>query len=256
MIVGISKNADACSSIADGWPRGAADGLEAAVAPPLPLEEIGRRAGVVILEAGGEALRSHLAVLRPLLSAGSVLVCTAPCVSIDGLRSLAGSEPALFRAVIPLGSEPGEGAVALAPEPGTSPQIVELVSEIFSGVGIVEIVNEDALDAVAALALGGAALVCEALQGMEDGAVRDGLPRDTARAFTHHTALATALLLRDHAGSPADLKDQVASPGGTTIAALAGLEDAGVRGAYLRAVEQTAVEVRRQRDAARTGMVE
>ena len=57
--------------------------------------------------------------------------------------------------------------------------------------------------------------------------------------------LTTALLLRDHAGSPADLKDQVASPGGTTIAALASLEDAAVRGAYIRAVQRTAVAIAR-----------
>ena len=54
----------------------------------------------------------------------------------------------------------------------------------------------------------------------------------------------------------ADLKDQVASPSGTTIAALASLEDAGVRGAYLRAVQRTAVEVRRRLDSACTAMIE
>ena len=82
------------------------------------------------------------------------------------------------------------------------------------------------------------------LEGLEEGAVSEGLPRETARAFAHQTALATALLLREHPGSPADLKDQVASPGGTTIAALATLEDAGVRGAFIRAVQRSAVEVR------------
>jgi pyrroline-5-carboxylate reductase len=80
-------------------------------------------------------------------------------------------------------------------------------------------------------------LLTVALEGIEDGAVVAGLPRITARAFIRQTLLTTALLLRDRGGSPADLKDQVASPAGTTIAGLAVLEDQAVRGAFIRAVE-------------------
>ena len=75
-----------------------------------------------------------------------------------------------------------------------------------------------------------------ALQGIEDGAVAAGLPLETARAFVTQTLLTTARLLQEHPGSPADLKDQVASPGGTTIAGLAVLEERAVRGALLIAM--------------------
>jgi len=83
-------------------------------------------------------------------------------------------------------------------------------------------------------------LLAVALAGMEDGAVAAGLPGPTARAFIRQTLLSTALLLRQHGCSPADLKDQVASPAGTTIAGLAVLEDHAVRGALIRAVERQA----------------
>jgi len=82
-----------------------------------------------------------------------------------------------------------------------------------------------------------AGLMAVALEGMEEGAVEAGLPPATARAFVRQTVLGTALLLQDRDGSPADLKDQVASPGGTTIAGLAVLEDRAVRGAFIRAME-------------------
>ena len=72
-----------------------------------------------------------------------------------------------------------------------------------------------------------------ALQGMEDGAIASGLPREIARPFVTQTLLTTARLLQEHPGSPADLKDQVASPGGTTIAGLAVLEERTVRGALM-----------------------
>jgi pyrroline-5-carboxylate reductase len=81
------------------------------------------------------------------------------------------------------------------------------------------------------------ALLAVALEGMEEGAVRSGLSRPTARAFVRQALLGTALLLDNEAESPAKLKDRVASPGGTTIAGLAVLEDHSVRGAFIRAVE-------------------
>jgi pyrroline-5-carboxylate reductase len=136
---------------------------------------------------------------------------------------------------------------------------MEAVDRVKSGlawVGAVEVVGEEALDAVAAVALGGAGFACNALVGLEEGAVREGLPREIARAFVQQTALATALLLTEHLGSPADLKDRVASPGGTTITALAGLEDAGARGAFIRAVQRAAASLRERRHPVRVATVE
>lgn len=97
------------------------------------------------------------------------------------------------------------------------------------------------IDSIAGTAKG---LLAVALEGIEEGAVQAGLPRDTAQGFVRQTALGTALLLQRHQGSPADLKDQVASPGGTTIAGLAVLEDQAVRGAFIRAVETAAKQHR------------
>ncbi len=92
------------------------------------------------------------------------------------------------------------------------------------------------LDPLVAPMVSGALVV--ALAGVEEGAVDAGLPRDSAGAFARQALLGTALLLEDCSESPAALKDRVASPGGTTIAGLAALEDLGTRGALLRSVEQ------------------
>ena len=242
--------------LADFWPRAAAGGPEIVVSPPAAMDQIGRGCSLIIVAVADERVPWAIGALRPFAASTRAIVCASGVIPLEVLRSLAGPGPALFRAVIPLGAEPGEGAAALAAEPGTAQEAVDDVKSALSWIGEVEVVSEDALDAVAALVFGSAGFLAEALQGMEEGAVRDGLPQSTARAFAHQTALATALLLRDHPGSPADLKDQVASPGGTTIAALATLEDAGVRGAYIRAVQRTAVELRRRRDAARSAVIE
>jgi pyrroline-5-carboxylate reductase len=86
-----------------------------------------------------------------------------------------------------------------------------------------------------------------ALGGIEKGAVEAGLPPEKARSFSRQALLGSALLMEDVTEPPAVLKDRVASPGGTTIAGLAVLEDQGVRGTLIRAVErvvQGAVEGR------------
>lgn len=75
-----------------------------------------------------------------------------------------------------------------------------------------------------------------ALEGVEEGAVAAGLPADTASAFAGQALTGTVMLMVEQGGSPALLKDRVASPGGTTITGLAALEAGGVRGAIIRAV--------------------
>lgn len=80
-----------------------------------------------------------------------------------------------------------------------------------------------------------------ALEGVQAGAVAAGLSRGVARSFARQALLGTVGLMEDGTESPAGLKDRVASPGGTTIAGLAALEDAGVRGALMRTVETVAL---------------
>ena len=82
------------------------------------------------------------------------------------------------------------------------------------------------------------AAIQAALAGVEQGGVEAGMPRQSARDYARQSLLGSALLLKDLADSPAELKDLVASPGGTTIAGLAALEDSGVRGVLIRAMEQ------------------
>ncbi len=254
--VGVVKSAAGGPSVAEFWLGAAGGPREIIFVPPASLEEVGRLCKLVLLALPADELRETLLSLRGGTSPGTAIVSTCPVVSLGLMRSLLGDGPALFRAIIPWGTAPGEVMVALAPEPGTAGDAIEDARGSLAWIGSVEIVAEEALDAVAALVLGGPAFLCAALEGMEEGAVREGLARETARSFTYQTAVATALLLREHAGSPADLKDQVASPGGTTIVALATLEDVGVRGGFIRAVQRAAVEVRIRRDATLPDVIE
>ncbi len=110
------------------------------------------------------------------------------------------------------------------------------VKKIFDSVGEVLELPEEQLDAFLALTSSGPAYVALIAEALADGAVAAGLPRLLAYHLAHRTLSGTAQLLQDMELHPGQLKDMVASPGGTTIAALRHLEKAGVRSAVIEAV--------------------
>jgi len=179
-------------------------------------------------------LRSISGYLRP----GKVVVSTAAGVTLARLRNGVGASAKLYRIMPNLAVAIGEGVVALAPEDvSDGGAAVKGLRSLLSCLGSVEVLPEEYFDAVTAVAASGPAFLALVLEALEDGAVRSGLPRGVSRVFVRQMALGTADLLMDVPGSSAELKDRVSSPGGTAIAGLAVLEDRGVRGALLRAVE-------------------
>ena len=205
--------------------------------PREPLTAMAGRVALTIVDVEPAETAGVLTSLGPLLEAGTTIVVVASKLSMAGLREALGAGPALVLAVPGPGIETGSGMIVLSPEEGTAPDPVGEAARLLETVGAVQVVPENLLAAAVAVMESCACSLGLAMEGIEQGAVEAGLSRETARAFVRQTALSTALLLRDYAGSPADLKDQVASPGGTTIAGLAALEDRAVRGAFLRAVE-------------------
>jgi pyrroline-5-carboxylate reductase len=110
------------------------------------------------------------------------------------------------------------------------------VDQLFSLVGEVHTLPEQQLDAFLALTSSGPAFLALVAEAMADGAVACGLPRQLAHQLTHRTLAGTAALLGDQCLHPAVLKDQVSSPGGTTIAGLRVLEQASVRAGLIEAI--------------------
>jgi pyrroline-5-carboxylate reductase len=144
--------------------------------------------------------------------------------------------PALVRA----------GATAIAASGTASAADREAATALFETVGVCwEAQNEALLDAVTGLSGSGPAYVFVFLEALGDAGVRMGLPREAAYRLAFQTVLGAAKLAQQTGRHPAALKDQVTSPGGTTIAGLERLEAGGFRAAIYEAV---AAATRRSRE--------
>lgn len=131
----------------------------------------------------------------------------------------------------------GAGMSAIAPGKLVQPADLELVKRIFQAVGEVVEVPESMLDAVTGLSGSGPGYVAILIEALTDGGVCAGLPRAIASQLALQTVFGTAKLLQETGMHPAELKDRVTSPGGTTIAGIATLESNGFRSALIEAVK-------------------
>jgi len=133
-----------------------------------------------------------------------------------------------------------EGVSALAFGPGVTREDQALACGLFETVGRVVTVEERLMDAVTGLSGSGPAFIFLAIEALADGGVKAGLPRAVAEQLAAQTALGAARMVLETGKHPAQLKDLVASPGGTTIAGLHQLEAGGLRACLIAAVEAAA----------------
>jgi pyrroline-5-carboxylate reductase len=130
----------------------------------------------------------------------------------------------------------GAGASAFAPGKSATAADGELAKKLLSAVGLAIQVKEPLLDAVTGLSGSGPAYVYQFIEALSDGGVAAGLPRDVATQLAAQTVLGGAKMVLETGQHPGALKDQVTSPGGTTIEGLHELEKGKLRAAVMSAV--------------------
>jgi pyrroline-5-carboxylate reductase len=130
----------------------------------------------------------------------------------------------------------GEAAAAFALGKSATVADGELATKLLSAVGIAFQVKESLLDAVTGLSGSGPAYVYQFIEALSDGGVAAGLPRDIATKLAAQTVLGAAKMVLETGQHPGALKDQVTSPGGTTIEGLHELEKGQLRATVMSAV--------------------
>ncbi|MCC2669504.1 MAG: pyrroline-5-carboxylate reductase [Armatimonadetes bacterium] len=194
-------------------------------------------ADVVVLAVKPHVVPDVLREARTSLAQAHLVISIAAGVTLAQLESLAPSGVPVIRVMPNTPVQVGAGAAALCRGTHASEEHAALVRRIFEAGGRCVEVTEAQIDAVTGLSGSGPAYVCLIVEALADGGVRMGLPRDVALTLAAQTVLGSAKLILETGDHPAVLKDRVATPGGTTIAGLAALEEAGVRSGLIKAVE-------------------
>lgn len=165
-----------------------------------------------------------------------LLISICAGVPLEYLQSFCPHPVRMIRA---MPNTPGliqKGATALAPSPTAKPEDLSASEAIFQSLGITVIVKESQMDAVTGLSGSGPAYVFAVIEALAAGGVKEGLSQDVALALTTQTVLGAAHLIQETGKHPATLRDQVCTPGGTTMAGLYALEEGGFRLALMNAV--------------------
>lgn len=113
----------------------------------------------------------------------------------------------------------------------------EIVKSIFSVSGLCEEVGEHLINPIGALSGSGPAYMYQVIEALSDGAVRLGIPRDLSYTLAAQTLIGAAKMVLNSGKHPAQLKDEVCSPGGSTIAGISAMERNGVRFGLIEAIE-------------------
>jgi len=199
--------------------------------------EVVANSDVVVLAVKPGAVAGLLAALDDAICEKPLWISIAAGVPLAALQA---ALPEGARVVRTMPNTPAlvqAGATAWYPAPTVGDDETGLVEAVLNAAGWCwRAPNEDLLDAVTGLSGSGPAYVFLILEALADGGVRQGLPRDAAQELAIRTVLGSAKLALETGQHPGVLKDQVTSPGGTTIAGLERLETAGVRAALYEAV--------------------
>lgn len=190
--------------------------------------------------------RTILAVKPPVLIAiaselaaavtpDHLLVSIAAGISLEQLQTMLGT-PRVIRVMPNTPCQVGEGASAVSADESIDEADLNWVEKVMGSVGLVRRVPDALIDAVTGVSGSSPAYVYLVIEALSDGGVAMGLPRETATQMAAQAVLGAAKMVLETGLHPGALKDQVTSPGGTTIAALRELEAAGTRSAFIEAV--------------------
>ncbi len=243
-----------------GWP---ADRIVAADRQPERLAEVADRHGIVVTSSNAEAVRdAEIVVLaiKPqdmealLEEIGGVLTARQMVLSIAAAIPTAAIERHLGDAVPVVRAMPNtpatvhEGMAGISAGAHADEEHLRKAEELLGHVGRTVRVSEHYLDAVTAVSGSGPAYFALLAESMIEAGILLGLSRQISTDLVVQTMLGTAKLLRDEKMHPVELREAVTSPGGTTIAAIRELEQAGVRAAFLNAIQAA---MRRAQELAR-----
>jgi pyrroline-5-carboxylate reductase len=200
------------------------------------IEKVIKASDMIILAVKPQVLTSVLKQVSTAVHSNQVLISIAAGVTIDSISNAVNGTSKIVRVMPNTPALIGSGISAICVGEGLSDDEKQAVCSVFESVGEVVLLSEHLLDAVTGLSGSGPAYVYLIIEALSDAGVDAGLSREDARKLATCTLIGAARMVSETGLHPAELKDMVTSPAGTTIAGLRVLERGALRGLLMDAV--------------------
>ena len=174
---------------------------------------------------------------KPLHEADTVFVSMIAGVSLDTLGQLLGADKKMIRIMPNTACAVGQGVLLVCANANVTAQELAEFEEMMEHSGVVDRIDEKLIDAASAVSGCGPAYAYMFIEALADGGVKCGLPRAKVIRYAAQMLLGSAEMVLQSGKHPELLKDDVCSPGGSTIAGVAALEEHGFRSACIDAVD-------------------
>ncbi|WP_457653881.1 pyrroline-5-carboxylate reductase [Rhodocaloribacter sp.] len=195
-----------------------------------------REATVVVLAIKPQNAVEVIREIRPHVSDSALVISVLAGLTTQALQEAFEKPVPVVRSMPNTPMIVDAGATAIAAGDLATEDHMTIARQLFEGVGQVEVVPEYLMDAVTGLSGSGPAYVYMFIEALTDGGVKQGIPRPQAFRLAAQTVYGAAKLVLETGKHPAILRDEVTTPGGTAIAAVADLESHGLRTMLINAV--------------------
>lgn len=175
--------------------------------------------------------------IRERVTQDQVLVSIAPGKTLEWLEEKMGKPCKIIRTMPNTPAMVKEGMMGICANTRVTNEELQTLREICEGFSKTEVVAEHLMDVVTAVSGSSPAYVFMFIEAMADAAVEGGMPRKQAYTFAAQAVLGSAKMVLETGIHPAELKDMVCSPAGTTIQAVRVLEEKGMRAAVMDAMK-------------------
>lgn len=196
-----------------------------------------KNADIIILAVKPQNMAPTLKEIAMAINKSKTVISIAAGITTNYIEGYLAKGVRVMRVMPNTPALVGAGAAAITKGNNATADDVKLTRAIFAAVGITVEVEEKLMDAVTGLSGSGPAYCFLIIEALADGGVQMGLPRELALQLAAQTMLGSALLCLQGDKHPAQLKDMVTSPAGTTAAGLKALEDGKIRATLISAVE-------------------
>lgn len=202
-------------------------------------QEMIQQVTYIILAVKPQYLSDVAKEIKGKISNDQIVISILPGITIDFLKETLETEAKIVRTMPNTPALVGEGMTGISfSEDVFSEQEKDEILQLFASFGKYEIVEERLMNAVVCASGSSPAYVYMFIEALADSAVKYGIPRSQAYTFAAQTVLGSAKMVLETGEHPGKLKDDVCSPGGTTIAAVSALEECGFRSAIIKAADE------------------